>query len=71
MLVALVLTAAACFAGAVALPLFYPLLPAAHIHLALATGVMPLIFGAMVHFVPVLTRSATAHIMVRLIPLLV
>ena len=70
MLVVLVLIAAACFAAAIALPLFYPLLPAAHIHLALAMGVMPLIFGAMVHFIPVLTRSAAAHIMVRLIPML-
>lgn len=71
MLVVLVLIAATSFAAAIALPLFYPLLPAAHIHLALAMGVMPLIFGAMVHFVPVLTRSAAAHFMVQLIPMLV
>lgn len=70
MQVLLVLTAAASFAGAVALPLLHPLPPAAHIHLALAVGVMPLIFGAMIHFVPVLTRSAIAPLAVRLIPLL-
>lgn len=70
MLVLLVLTAAASFAAAVALPLLHPLPPAAHIHIALAVGVMPLIFGAMIHFVPVLTRSAIAPPAVRLIPLL-
>lgn len=70
MQVLLVLAAAASFAGAVALPLLHPLPPAAHIHLALAVGVMPLIFGAMIHFVPVLTRSAIAPLAVRLIPLL-
>jgi len=70
MLVILVLMAAVSFAGAVALPLLYPLPSAAHIHLALAVGIMPLIFGAMTHFVPVLTRSAAAHMGVRLIPLL-
>lgn len=70
MQVVLVLTAAASFAAAVALPLLHPLPPAAHIHLALAVGVMPLIFGAMIHFVPVLTRSAMAPLTVRLIPLL-
>lgn len=68
MQVLLVLTAAASFAGAVALPLFYPLPSAAHAHLALAVGVMPLIFGAMIHFIPVLTRSAIAPRGVRLIP---
>ncbi len=70
MQVLLVLMAAASFADAVALPLLHPLPSAAHIHLALAVGVMPLIFGAMIYFVPVLTRSAIAPIGVRLIPLL-
>lgn len=70
MLVMLVLTAVASFAVAVALPLLHPLPPAAHIHLVLAAGIMPLILGAMTHFVPVLTRSAAAHPGVRLIPLL-
>ena len=70
MQVLLVLTAAASFAAAVALPLLYPLPSAAHIHLVLAVGIMPLIFGAMIHFVPVLTRSAIAPLGVRLMPLL-
>lgn len=70
MQVLLVLIAAASFAAAVALPLFHPLQSAAHTHLALAIGMMPLIFGAMIHFVPVLTRSAIAPRGVRLIPLL-
>lgn len=70
MQVLLVLTAAASFAAAVALPLLHPLQPAAHIHLALAVGVMPLIFGAMVHFIPVLTRSAVAPAGARIMPLL-
>lgn len=71
MQVMLVLMAAASFAGAIALPLLHPLPSAAHIHLALASGIMPLIFGAMTHFVPVLTRSAAAHLGARLMPLLV
>lgn len=70
MLVALVLMAAASFAAAAILPWALPLLPSAHIHLALAAGVMPLIFGAMVHFVPVLTRSASPHVGIKTIPLL-
>ncbi|MGE5028067.1 MAG: hypothetical protein ACM3JK_06300 [Betaproteobacteria bacterium] len=70
MLVALVLAAVASFAAAAALPLMHPLPPAAHIHLALAVGVMPLILGAMTHFVPVLTRSPAPPLGVRLIPLL-
>ena len=70
MLVLLVLMAAVSFAAAIALPLLYPVPVSAHIHLALALGIMPLIFGAMIHFVPVLSRSAAAHMGVRLIPLL-
>lgn len=70
MLVALVLTTLASFAASVVLPWVTPLPPAAHIHLALAMGVMPLILGAMTHFVPVLTRSAAPHIGVKFIPVL-
>ncbi|PKO68221.1 MAG: hypothetical protein CVU23_06930, partial [Betaproteobacteria bacterium HGW-Betaproteobacteria-17] len=33
---------------------------AAALHLILAAGAMPLIFGAMSHFIPVLTRTRTA-----------
>lgn len=39
-------------------------------HLAFAVGAMPLIFAAMGHFVPVLTRSGEAPPMVRAVPLL-
>ncbi len=44
--------------------------PAAPVHLALATGAMPLIMGAITHFVPVLTRSAAPTRAVRVLPLL-
>lgn len=39
-------------------------------HLVLALAVMPLIFGAIAHFVPVLTRSGSAPRAVRLAPVL-
>jgi hypothetical protein len=68
MLVTLALMAVLSFVGAIALR--FPLHSAAHIHLALALGIMPLIYGAMTHFVPVLTRSAEAPPGVRLMPLL-
>ena len=70
MLVALVLTAVAGFAAAFILPWAFPLPSATHAHLALAMGIMPLIFGAMTHFVPVLTRSAAPQAGVRIIPAL-
>ena len=35
--------------------------PLAAAHLVFALGVLPLIFGAISHFVPVLTRGAKAH----------
>lgn len=43
---------------------------AAVTHLIMAVGIMPLIFGAMLYFVPVLTRSRGAPVVVSLIPLL-
>jgi hypothetical protein len=43
---------------------------AAALHLILAVGAMPLIFGAMSHFIPVLTRSRTAPAGLVIIPLL-
>ena len=70
MLFALVLTTLVSFAASVVLPWVLPLPPVAHIHLALAMGVMPLILGAMTHFVPVLTRSAAPPVRVQLIPML-
>jgi hypothetical protein len=38
------------------------------LHLALAVGAMPLIFGAMSHFIPVLTRSRAAPAALALVP---
>lgn len=64
----LVASAIACFAASVALMLSGAAAPAAAAHLAFAAGVMPLIFGAMMHFVPVLTRSKPAAPMMRCLP---
>ena len=67
MLPALVLLALAVFAAA--------LLPPPHggraavLHLIFALGAMPLIFGAMTHFIPVLTRSRGAPPWLAAIPL--
>jgi hypothetical protein len=41
----------------------------AFLHLVFAVGAMPLIFGAMTHFIPVLTRSRTAPALLAAIPL--
>ena len=43
---------------ALVLKSFSTLLPAASLHLFLGLGVLPLILGAMAHFIPVLTRTA-------------
>jgi len=43
--------------------------PAAVAHLAFAVGIVPLIFAAMTHFVPVLTRTGDAPAIVRRLPL--
>ncbi len=64
----LVAAALSSIAGALALGWLIPLPPAAHIHLALAAGMMPLILGAMLHFAPVLTRSAAPAPPIRLLP---
>lgn len=68
MLPALVFLALAAFAGA----LFWS--PnagrAAYLHLMLAVGAMPLIFGAMSHFIPVLTRTREAAARLGIIPVL-
>ncbi len=53
------LSAAASFLLALILGASAVLVPAAALHVAFAIGVLPLIFGAMLHFVPVLTRSAS------------
>jgi hypothetical protein len=67
-LVALVLLALAAFAGAIFLQGadFAAVLP---VHLALAGGAMPLITGAMLHFVPVLTRGPLPGRPLRALPL--
>lgn len=69
MLIYLGLSALACFV--VALLLAQSVLPAslAAVHLVFAAAVLPLIFGAITHFVPVLTRSGKAHRGVLLAPL--
>lgn len=59
-LVFLVMAAIAAMMGAGLLPLLVESHRAAHIHLAFAMGIMPLIMGAMTHFVPVLTRTGAA-----------
>lgn len=65
-----VIVALGAFAGALVLPLGFSGMAAVHIHLALALGAMPLIIGAMGHFIPVLTRSRAAPLgIVLLIPL--
>lgn len=69
MLPFLVIVALLSFGGALVLPWRVPLLPAAHVHLALAMGAMPLIFGAMLHFIPVLTRSGAPSKALGLLPL--
>lgn len=43
---------------------------AAYLHLMLAAGAMPLIFGAMSHFIPVLTRTREAERGIGLVPVL-
>ncbi|WP_173065774.1 hypothetical protein [Sulfurimicrobium lacus] len=66
-LVFLVLSAMLAMVGAWLLPLVGDLQRAAHVHLAFALGVMPLIMGAMTHFVPVLTRTGAAARQVQLL----
>lgn len=69
-LVFLVFAAIAAMAGAWLLPLLVESHRAAHLHLAFAVGVMPLIMGAMTHFVPVLTRTGAAVRQVELMAIL-
>jgi len=65
----LVATAIAAFAAALALILGGGASPAAAAHVAFAMGIMPLIIGAMMHFVPVLTRSRAPDARIQLLPL--
>jgi len=64
----LVATAVAAVAASVVLFLFAVAAPAAAAHLVFAAGIMPLILGAMLHFVPVLTRSRGAATAFRYLP---
>jgi hypothetical protein len=59
-MVSLVAVAIAGMLGAWLLPFTTDLYRAAHVHVAFALGVMPLIMGAMTHFIPVLTRTRAA-----------
>jgi hypothetical protein len=45
--------------------------PAPTIHIAFAAGAMPLIFGAIIHFIPVLTRTGVPGLPLRCLPLAV
>ena len=69
MLPLLVACAFAAFAAAIALALSGAASPAAAAHIAFASGVLPLIFGAMLHFVPVLTRGRPPSARAQKIPL--
>jgi hypothetical protein len=69
MLPALVVSAIFCFAGALGLTLAGAVTPAGAVHLAFAAGVMPLIMGAMMHFVPVLTRGRAPEAALHALPL--
>ncbi|MDQ5877329.1 MAG: hypothetical protein QG616_1536 [Pseudomonadota bacterium] len=66
----LALSAAASFLLALLLGASAVLAPAAALHVAFAMGVLPLIFGAMLHFVPVLTRTGTPHRLIGMLPML-
>lgn len=50
---------------------FAAVLPAPTLHIAFAAGAMPLIFGAIIHFVPVLTRSGIPARAIHYLPLAV
>lgn len=69
MLPFLVASAVAAFALALALLLSGGASPAAAAHVAFAAGILPLISGAMMHFVPVLTRSGAPAPALRRLPL--
>jgi hypothetical protein len=70
MLVWLGICAVVAFCAAL-LALFYAVPPAPTFHLFFAAGALPLIFGAIIHFVPVLTRSGAPARAIRFLPLTV
>ena len=61
-------SALAAFLVSVALQVFGDISSLATAHLVLAVAIMPLIFGAITHFMPVLTRSGGPHPAVLLMP---
>lgn len=70
MLIYLGLSALASFVTALVLLLLGQASLPAVAHLLLAAGIMPLIFGAITHFIPVLTRSGAAPRSLLLAPIL-
>ncbi|MCM8613239.1 hypothetical protein [Accumulibacter sp.] len=70
MLIYLGLAALASFVAALVLLLLGQASLPAITHLLLAAGIMPLIFGAITHFIPVLTRSSAAPRSLLLAPIL-
>ena len=70
MLIYLGLAALAVFGSALLLPVLGEPSLLAITHMVFAAAILPLIFGAISHFVPVLTRSSGAHRAVLLAPLL-
>ncbi|MBA3995890.1 MAG: hypothetical protein C0466_01790 [Candidatus Accumulibacter sp.] len=70
MLIYLGLCAVACFAGSLLLLQAGEVSVLASAHLVFALGIVPLIFGAITHFLPVLTRSGHAQRTVLLAPLI-
>ncbi len=64
----MVAAAVAAFAAALALHLTGGASPAAAAHLAFAAGILPLIAAALLHFVPVLTRSGPPPLAIRCLP---
>lgn len=70
MLIWLGLCAVACFAGGLLLLHLGTLSVLAAAHLVFALGILPLIFGAISHFVPVLTRSGPPGRLLRTLPFL-
>jgi hypothetical protein len=70
MLVWLGICAVVAFAATL-LAAFHAVSPAPTFHIVFAAGAMPLIFGAILHFVPVLTRSSHPPRAIRYLPLAV
>jgi len=70
-MIPLAVTALLSFLLALTLGATEALAPAAAMHVAFAMGVVPLIFGAMLHFIPVLTRSDTPGKAIMVLPFVV